>query len=313
MRILVLGAGATGGYFGGRLAEAGADVTFLLRPARAATIAAEGLRIRSPEGDADIRVATVTAADQLDGAADLVLLSCKAYDLDAAIAAITGAVGPNTTILPVLNGLQHFERLDGAFGAARVLGGLCHIGATLAPDGTVLHTNRAHTLTFGERGGGTSARAEAIAAACAPALFPSRLSHEVTQDLWEKYAFLAALASATCLMRAPVGPILATRDGEAILRELFAECGRVAEAFGHPLRGRAIDSGLAVLTARGSANSASMMRDLKAGGRIEADPIIGDLLRRAESKGIAAPLLRVAFCHLQTYQELRDEQAKAPS
>ncbi len=312
MRILVLGAGATGGYFGGRLAQAGADVTFLLRPARAAKIAAEGLRIRSPEGDADVRVATVTA-EQLERAADLVLLSCKAYDLDAAMAAIKPAVGPETTILPVLNGLQHFDRLDAAFGAARVLGGLCHIGATLAPDGTVLHTNRAHTLTFGERGGGTSARAEAIAAACTPALFPSRLSHEVTQDLWEKYAFLAALASATCLMRAPVGCILATRDGEAILRELFVECGRVAEAFGHPLRDKALDSGLAYITARGSANSASMMRDLEAGGRVEADPIIGDLLRRAESKRVATPLLRVAFCHLQTYEARREEKAKAAS
>ena len=130
MRILVLGAGGTGGYFGGRLLEAGADVSFLVRPARAQRLAADGLRIISPCGDFSSSVKVLTL---LDSAApfDLILLSCKAYDLDSAIAAIRPAVGANTRILPLLNGLKHFDVLDAAFGSEHVLGGLCHISVTL--------------------------------------------------------------------------------------------------------------------------------------------------------------------------------------
>ncbi|WP_158811627.1 2-dehydropantoate 2-reductase [Beijerinckia sp. L45] len=301
MRILILGAGATGGYFGGRLAQSGADVTFLLRPARAARIAAEGLRIRSPEGDFQGPVATVTA-EALTAPYDLVVLSCKAYDLDQAMDAIKPAVGPSTAILPLLNGLNHFERLDAAFGAGQILGGLCHIGATMEPDGTIVHFNRLHSLTFGERAGGVSPRIDAIAAIMAKANFASRLSSDVLQDLWEKFAFLSALAGATCLMRASVGAIVSTRDGDAIIRELFLECQAVAAAAGKPVRPKAIDSGLTYLTAPGSNSTASMMRDIEGKQRIEADHVIGDLLRRAEAAGLKTPLLRVAFCHLQSYE-----------
>lgn len=304
MRILILGAGATGGYFGGRLAEAGADITFLLRPARAARIAAEGLRIRSPEGDFNGAVATVTSAT-LAAPYDLVVLSCKAYDLDQAIDAVAPAVGPQTAILPLLNGLNHFERLDAAFGADKVLGGLCHIGATMDADGTIVHFNRLHSLTFGERAGGTSDRVETIARIVAGANFAARQSEDILQDLWEKFAFLSALAGATCLMRASVGAIVSTRDGDSIIRELFSECQAVAAAFGRPMRPKAIASGLAYLTEPGSVSTASMMRDIEGGQRIEADHVVGDLLRRAEDKNVRTPLLRVAFCHLQSYEARR--------
>lgn len=311
MRILILGAGATGGYYGGRLAQSGADVTFLLRPARAARIAAEGLRIRSPEGDFHGPVATVTA-ETLAGPYDLIVLSCKAYDLDQAIDSIKPAVGPDTAILPLLNGLNHFERLDAAFGAQRVLGGLCHIGATMDPDGTIVHFNRLHSLTFGERAGGTSSRVDAIAAIMAKANFVLHLSTDVLQDLWDKFAFLSTLAGATCLMRASVGTIVSTREGDAIIRELFLECQAVAEAAGKPMKPKAIASGLGYLTAPGSIATASMMRDIEGGQRIEADHIIGDLLRRAEAAGLKTPLLRVAFCHLQSYEARRAMVAASP-
>jgi 2-dehydropantoate 2-reductase len=301
MRILILGAGATGGYYGGRLVESGADVTFLLRPERAARMAVTGLRIASPEGDFQGPIAIVTA-ETLEAPYDLVILSCKAYDLEQAIAAITPAVGPDTTVLPVLNGLQHYERLDAIFGADRVLGGLCHIGATTKPDGTIVHMNRLHSLTFGERAGGTSPRVEAIAALFGKANFVTRASLDVLQDAWEKYALLAALAGVTCLMRATVGAIVATRDGDAIVRELFAECQAVASAFGRPMRAKAIESALGYLTTPGSPSTASMLRDIEAGQRVEADPILGDLLRRAEGKGVKTPLLRIAFCHVQSYE-----------
>ncbi len=197
MRILVLGAGGTGGYFGGRLAQAGADVTFLVRPARAALLAERGLRIRSPLGDADLDVATVTGQDLPALAAarpfDLVLLACKAYDLDSAIESVAPAVGANTAVLPILNGLLHYDALDARFGRERVPGGLCFIGATLGADGEVLHLGRPASITFGLRegnaDGGVLAR---LAAAYAQAGVDHLYAPDIAAAQWIKYSFLAA-------------------------------------------------------------------------------------------------------------------------
>lgn len=305
MRILVLGAGSTGGYFGGRLAEAGADVTFLVRPARARLLAERGLRIASPLGDAHLQVKTSTA-ETLGGGWDLVLLSCKAYDLDDAIGAVTPAVGPATTVLPLLNGQAHYRPLDDAFGPRRVLGGLCHIVATLAEDGTIRHMNTLHRLTFGERDGGASPRSQAIADLCDGAHFDTVHSDDVAQETWEKWAFVAALAAVTCLMRAPVGAIVAADGGAAIARGFYEECAAVAAAAGRVLRQPARVQALDVLTAPGSPITASMLRDLEAGSRIEGFQIVGDMLRRADEAGLAAPLLRLAWCHLQAYETRRN-------
>ena len=163
MRILVLGAGAVGGYFGGRLAEASRDVTFLVRPPRAGTLAERGLTVSSPLGDFHVSV-KITTADRLEGPYDLIILAAKQYDLDAAIAAIGPAVGPQTTILPLLNGLVHLDLLDGTFGPVNVLGGVAYIGASLTADGGIRHHNRLSGIAFGERGGGMSDRVRAIAA-----------------------------------------------------------------------------------------------------------------------------------------------------
>ncbi len=301
MRVLVLGAGGTGGYFGGRLAEAGADVTFLVRPKRAAKLAETGLVIKSPAGNASLTVKTVTA-DQLSGSWDLVILSCKAYDLAESIAAIAPAVGPTTMVLPILNALAHYDALDAAFGRERVVGGLCHIFATLGPEGEVLSLAPIHRLTFGERDGGTSPRTAAIAALCSGANFDSVHSGELMQDAWEKYVMLVTLAGMTCLMRADVGTIMATADGGAITRELFEECTKVAQAAGHAPRPAARDLALGIVTDPNSRQTASMLRDLEAGGRTEGEHIIGDMLRRARTRGVEAPLLRLAHCHLQAYE-----------
>lgn len=158
MRILVLGAGAIGGYYGGRLAESGADVTFLVRPRRAQQLAARGLVVRSPLGDIERRVKTVLAGE-LREQFDVVLLSCKSYDLDSAIAAIAPALGRESAILPLLNGINHMAVLTERFSAARVLGGACGIGVTLNSAGEVLHAAPMEWLTLGELSGERSARA----------------------------------------------------------------------------------------------------------------------------------------------------------
>lgn len=310
MRILVLGAGGTGGYFGGRLAEGGADVTFLVRPARAAQLEADGLVIRSPLGDARITVQHVTA-QQLPALAaaqpfDLVLLSCKAYDLDSSMDAIAPAVGDGTSVLPILNGLRHYPALDQRFGAQRVLGGLCFISATKHADGAVVHLNDLARITFGEREGDPqSARCLALAAAFENAGVQYRHAQQVAEDTWVKYSFLAALAAATCLMRGAIGQIVAAQGGQQILEGLYGECLAVAQASGWPIPQAEREKALQSLTDKASPITASMLRDIEAGQDIEGLQIVGDMLQKAQSAGLDAPLLAVAWAHLQVYSARR--------
>ncbi|WP_459616342.1 2-dehydropantoate 2-reductase [Bordetella sp. 2513F-2] len=302
MRMLILGAGGTGGYFGGRAAQAGVDVTFLVREARADKLRREGLRIRSPRGDATVQPQLATAAEP-GGPYDVVVLSCKAYDLDSAIEAIRPVVGEQTTILPIMNGVRQYDVLDQVFGAHRVLGGLCQIMAMLGPEGEVLHMGSHANFVFGERAGEPrSERCVAIEQALAPADFTSRLSEDIYQDIWEKYVFLTSLAAGTCLMRGPVGRIVSSDHGEEVLRGLLHESQQVAAAHGHPVRPEADAAALKVLTDPGSPATASMFRDLSQGGRIEADHLVGDMVHRAGSVGLDTPYLRVAYAHLQVYQ-----------
>ena len=299
MRVLILGAGGIGGYFGGRLAEAGADVTFLVRPARAETLAAAGLVIASPLGDAKL---TANVATRVGQPFDLILLSCKAYDLDTAIETIRPAVGTDTTILPLLNGMAHLDRLDAAFGIGPTIGGIAHISVTLAADGAIRHLNTLQMLTFGPRDPSQAARCAAIATLMAAAPFEVRQSDAIVQEMWEKFAFITAAAAITCLMRASVGAIMAADDGERLTRQMLAECNEVAAAAGFAIRPKARDWATPFLTQRGSDFTASMLRDLENGGRIEADHLQGDMIRRGADHGVATALLKIAFCHLQAYE-----------
>jgi 2-dehydropantoate 2-reductase len=313
MRILILGAGAVGGYFGGRLAQAGADVSFLVRPQRAQKLAQAGLVIRSPLGDAQIPVHTVLQ-DAVRPDYDLVILSCKAYDLDAAIAAVGGAMGPNTLILPLLNGMGHLARLEQAFGGARVLGGTCYIAATLDADGSIRHLSQFQRLKCGPRRGNPAhagALLQELAEAYAGVSIECGVSADIEQDMWEKFVLLASLASMTCLMRASVGEILAAEDGEALMREAVSACLAAASAAGHAPRAESLQQTEGLLFARGSAFTASMLRDMEAGGSIEADHIVGDMLRRARAAGADARLLAAAYCHLQAYEARRRRGAGA--
>ncbi len=310
MRILVLGAGGTGGYFGGRLAQAGVDVTFLVRPARAAQLQRDGLVIRSPLGDARI-AARFTTADALPAQVsqqpfELVMLSCKAYDLDSSIEAIAPAMGPGTTLLPILNGLAHYAPLDSRFGRDAVLGGLCFISATKAADGAINHLDRPARLTFGERDGDPhSERVQALVRACKQAGIDHVASDRIASEQWIKYTFLTTLAAITCLMRSDVGSIVATDNGVALVQALYAECLAGAEAAGQPVPEKARQIALKSLTQPGSTMKASMLRDLEAGQPVEAAHIVGDMLARAGKAGIATPLLQAAWCHLQVYEQQR--------
>lgn len=313
MRILILGAGGTGGYFGGRLAQAGVDVTFLVRPARAAQLDRHGLQIRSALGNADVRVAHVTAEGlptlAKDAPFDLVMLSCKAYDLDSSIDAIAPAVGPATTVMPILNGLLHYQALDARFGAHRVLGGLCFISAVKGEGGEVVHLPSPPSITFGERDSAASdsARVRAFAEACARADgFDAVRSDDFMQAAWQKFSFLTSLAAATCLMRASIGRIVATDGGAAFMAALHDECLAVTAAAGHAVPAAIAGQARTLLTKPGSTVTASMLRDLESGQEVEAAHIVGDMRARARAGGIAAPHLDAAWVHLQAYRTRRD-------
>lgn len=301
MRFLVLGAGAVGGYFGGRLAEAGRDVTFLVRGARANALAEHGLKVDSQLGNFQTPVQVATA-DRVGGPYDIVILTAKHYDLDGAIAAIRPAVGPNTAVLPLLNGLVHLDKLDAAFGRERVLGGVAYVGATMLPDGTIHHINRLSGIAQGERSGGTSERTRAISEEFAGTPVSVPVNENIVLEMWEKFVFISAMAGMNCLMRGTVGDIAATQDGKSLVLAALAETRAVATAAGFTPRPEPSARLDAMLTEPGSPNSASMRQDLEAGRRTEADAILGDMLRRGRSFGIAMPLITAAYCTLQVHE-----------
>src|SRR5262249_33102677 len=204
MRVLVVGAGAIGGYFGGRMLQAGRDITFLVRPKRASELASAGLVIKSPNGDVTLKTPPTVQADTIKDTFDVVLLSCKAYDLDDAIKSFAPAVGPKTAIIPMLNGMLHLDTLDQTFGRERVLGGRCAIAVTLNEQREVVQLQPMQSLNFGERNGPTSDRVRAIADTFS-VVNGAAPSENVVQDMWEKWVFLASIAASTSLMRGPVG------------------------------------------------------------------------------------------------------------
>jgi 2-dehydropantoate 2-reductase len=310
MRILVVGAGAIGGYFGGQLLEAGRDVTFLVRPQRAAALAKTGLVIRSSFGNTALPAPPTVTADKLRQPFDLILLSCKAYDLAAAADSFAPAVGGNTAILPLLNGVGHIDFLAGRFGSGAVLGGQCVISATLDFEGRILHLNDFHALSFGERDGSVSARAEAIAAVLSGARFDSHLSKAILQEMWEKWVLIAAMAGISCLMRATVGDIVAA-GALNLTNALLDECARIASAQGFAPSTPTLSRSRTMLTAKGSILAASMLRDIEHGAPIEADHIIGDLIRRSEAQAGDCPLLRIAYAHMKAYEARRMREQAA--
>jgi 2-dehydropantoate 2-reductase len=304
MKLLVLGAGAIGGYFGGRLAEAGVDVTFLVRPRRREQLSRDGLRIASPRGDLALRVQTVLAPD-LKPDYDVVLLTCKSYDLDAALESIAPAVRGGAAVLPLLNGMAHLDQIAGWFGPSAVLGGTCSVSVVLQPDGTIRHKTPLQSIAFGERDKSKSARVSAIADAFAKTKLDWELADDIIQNMWEKIAFLSVLASANCLFRANIGEVLQAPGGpESIVQGLSANF-ELASREGHALRQPAVEFALKALTTPGSPLSGSMLHDVESGAPTEADHIIGWMLEAMRHHEIESPLLAMAYTSLKAYEARR--------
>jgi 2-dehydropantoate 2-reductase len=307
MKILILGAGAIGGYVGGRLHQSGADVTFLVREKRNEALQRDGLVIKSTKGDITQKVKAIT---RVDGPYDVVLLTCKAYDLASAMDAIAPAVGADTIVVPLLNGMRHLDTLDARFGAAKVVGGLARVGVAMNDKGWILHTSPFATISFGERDGkALRAALTELDAAMKKAGIDGGLNGNIVQDLWDKWIMLCTLAATCCLMRGASGDILEAEDGKEIVLETVEEARKVAAAAGHDPGPKGVETIQSFLTVKGSKFTASMLHDLEKGAMVEADHIVGDMIARAKKAGVATPNLRMAYAHLQVYLHKRAARA----
>ena len=302
MRFLVVGAGSTGGYFGGRLAEAGRDVTFLVRPARAERLRQTGLQIVSPHGDATFSPKLVTA-DTVTGPFDVVLLTVKAFSLAAALDDLAPAIGPETMILPVLNGMKHVDMLKVRFGATALVGCVCKIATTLDDKGRIHQLTKLQDIAYGEMSGASSARIQRLDAEMQGAGFDARLSTTIAREMWEKWVMLATLGGVTCLMRGNIGEIARAAGGRDFSLAFLNEVASVVTAVGEAPSEGFLAATRDMITQTESSQTSSMYRDLQNGHPVEVEQIIGDLLARAGQARIATPLLAAAYTHLSVYQD----------
>ena len=304
MRILCLGAGAIGGYFGGRLIEAGADVTFVVREQRRKYLAGYGLRLESLFGDLATPVKAITKAE-ISGTFDVILLTCKAYDLPSAMETIAAAVGNDTAIIPLLNGIAHIDLLNAVYGRARILGGVAKIAVTLTPEGVIKHLNDWQYITFGEQDGTLSPRVLALKALFDKTSVVAAAVPNIMQIMWEKIVHLSTIAGMTCTMRASVGEIARTRDGAGLMIEFLELNAEIARREGFPPSDKFMEEYRQLFSDAKSTYTASMLRDIERKGPIEADHIIGFMLARAQAHKIDSALHRIVFVHLQSYEQRR--------
>ncbi len=304
MKILVVGAGAIGGYFGAKLAQAGRDVTFLVRASRAEELKRNGLQIISPTGNLTIQP-QITSAQEIRAPYDIILLSVKAPALFSAIADMKPAVGPETMIYPALNGMGHMEALVQAFGNNAVLGGVCLISTTLDGQGRIIQLNEMQKLVYGELSGEITPRIQAFDQVISHAGFDTELSTRIVQDMWNKWVFIASIGLSTCLLNGDIGQINSVPDGEAVILQCIDECASVANASGFPTPEPFLERIRQVCVDKNSKLASSMFRDMQNGANVEVEAILGDLLKHGQSHQLKVPLLQAGCVRLRIYQESR--------
>jgi 2-dehydropantoate 2-reductase len=310
MRILIVGAGAVGGYFGARLAQAGRDVTFLVRAKRAEQIQAHGLEILSPYyGNFTVRPKTITAV-QIASPYDIIFLSVKSYGLAAAIDDFAPAVGPRTVIIPSLNGMQHIDVLTKRFGENAVLGGVCYVATEVDSQGRIVQLAPFQSIDYGELNGKKTTRIEAVDQFFQGAGFDAAISADILLDMWQKWVFLASVGTITCLLNGNIGEIVAVPGGAHLTLSALGECAAIASACGHPLPEKFLAEKSSQLTAADSTLTSSLYRDREEQAPVEVDSILGDLVERGWKQGVSSPIVLAAFVSLTIYQRGR-ARAKA--
>ena len=274
MKILVLGVGGIGGFFGGYLHEIGADVTFLVRPKRKALLKANGLKVISPLGNLNLDPKLILA-EELKPVYDIILISCKTYDLDQAIIDLRPTKGRGL-IIPLLNGIAHMKKLDEEFGQDNIMGGVAHISSTVNPDGTIEHFSEFKKLTFGNRNLSKNYVLKEFAEVCAKTKFDVVLSDDINLDLWKKWVFISTVAGATTLFSCSLGEIVKSDFGKKIIIDLFNECRSIAKLYKYDYEDSEADVILKTITTSGSPIKASMQRDVEKKSFTEHEQIFGD-------------------------------------
>ncbi|WP_019392088.1 ketopantoate reductase family protein [Priestia filamentosa] len=307
MKILVVGAGGVGGYFGARLAESGEDVTFLVREKRAKRLREDGLVVKSIHGDIHIQPSLVTK--ETPQIFDVVLLSTKAYHLQEVMEDLTGFVGEETVIVPLLNGFAHVEQLEMKFGAERVSGGLCFIETTLNEHGHIIQTSGVHKITFGERTGVGSERMDKLEQAFAKTKAMYKNSDRVLRDMWNKYLFITTLSSVTTLTRAPIGAVLESKDGEQFVEALMIEIKMVMDAIEAPLSENIVQRHMETMHKQDYGMKSSMQRDMEKELPVEGDHLQGYLLQKAKEQGMRCPYLEAVYQNLKVYEVQKNKRS----
>ena len=299
MRVLVLGAGAGGGYFGGRMAEAGVDVTFLVREKKKRKLEKKGLVIKSPKGDLSIKPNLVTI-DKVESDFDVILFTNKAYDLDEILRS-PFPVKDGALIIPLLNGYAHMEQLSKKFVNARLFGGIAHIFSTLSEESEILHFNDIHSLTFGHLSKKNELHGRKFFDACSSANFSIKYSDNIIVDLWHKWVLITTVAGATTLFNATIGEIASTKHGISFITNLHDECINIAKSEKIQLRDDDLAQQRRFLSDKESTWNSSMRRDMVNNSKIECVHIFLELIKIADKNSILCPSLKTVMVNGEIY------------
>lgn len=303
MKMLIVGAGAIGGYFGGRLLEKGEDVTFLVREKRRQQLKENGLIVESVHGNLHIPEPKTILAGENAEPFDVILVSTKSYHLAGAMESIRPYVGSETMILPLLNGIAHLDALTEAFGAEKVLGGLCFIETTLDENGKVIQTSPIHDLVFGERNGEKTERILKLQAAFNDSNANFRLSDNIEQEMWHKYLFITSLSGITSLFRSPIGPIREQPEGVDTIKRLLHETIGIMKSLDAPLADQVLEATFARMNEIGYNMKSSLQRDMEKSLPTEGDHLFGYLLDKASTSKFPVVTLSAIYANVKIYEK----------
>jgi len=304
MKLLIVGAGAIGGYFGGRLLEQGQNVTFLVRDKRKEQLIKTGLNIESINGNVELVPRLITVND-IGEKFDLIIISTKSYHLTQVINDVRPFVNEDTIILPLLNGIGHLDQLVDAFGEDAVIGGLCFIETTLDEHGTILQKSPLHQLIYGERSGEITPRIEKLKTVFNGANASFDLSKQINQEMWHKYLFITVMSGITSLMESPIGPIMELESGRNTIASLLEELGTVMKKIDAPIQDTITEKLFTKISTMPLNMKSSMQRDMEKSLPLEADHLQGLLLQHAKTHGIPTPILETIYTKLKVYEKQR--------
>ncbi len=299
MKVAVLGAGAVGGYYGALLARSGQEVTFIARGAHLEAIRDRGLRVESIHGDFEVYPAHASDDPAQVGPVDLVLVTVKSYNLEDAAEASRPLIGPNTTALPLLNGLDAADRLAAAWGGEHVLAGLTHISASVPAPGIIRQVSAVRRITFGERDGAITPRAERIRTALAASGAEAVLTPAIDAALWEKFLFIASISGVCCLARQPMGTVLATPETRQLYIKALREVEAVARARGVTLPPDVVERTLKITEGFAPQTKPSLLAALEAGQSLELEAMSGTVVRYGREAGVPTPVHTAIYAALK--------------